>query len=162
MITRLSKIALISALAFFCVLAAFSNLTDFNTNYPAIEQVLQMKSLFPHSTIGYRAINAPVLHQAAYGLIISFEALTALLCGIGAWKLFYARKASAVHFNHAKNWAVAGLTCGFLTWQVLFMSIGGEWFGMWMSPSLNGALTTAFHIFITFLAVLIYLVIKDE
>jgi len=36
---------------------------------------------------------------------------------------------SAVVFNCSKSIAIAGLTLGFLVWQVGFMSIGGEWFG---------------------------------
>jgi predicted small integral membrane protein len=38
---------------------------------------------------------------------------------------------------------IAGLTVGFLTWQVGFMSVGGEWFGMGMSETWNGV-TDAF------------------
>ena len=33
---------------------------------------------------------------------------------------------------------IAGLALGFLLWQVGFMSIGGEWFGMWQSKDWNG------------------------
>lgn len=121
-----------------------------------------MSDVFPNSTITYRAITSSALHYIAFIIIVILELLTSIFCGIGAWKLFKARNESAPVFNHAKNWAIGGLTLGFVTWQVLFMSIGGEWFGMWMSPMLNSALTTAFHIFITILAVMIYLVIKDE
>jgi len=162
MITRLSKILIVAALSFFCLLIAFDNITDYMANFPSIESVLMMKDIFPNSNITYRAITNPMLHYAAFIIVISFETLTMLICGIGAWKLFRVRKSSAVIFNHAKNWAISGLTLGFLTWQVLFMSIGGEWFGMWMSPVLSGAIKTAFQISITFLAVLIYLVHKDE
>ena len=53
-----------------------------------------------------------------------------------------------------------GLTLGFLTWQVGFMSIGGEWFGMWMSKQWNGV-PDAFRFFVTIILVLIYLVQRD-
>ena len=68
---------------------------------------------------------------------------------------------TAQAFNRSKKLAIAGLTLGFLTWQVSFMSIGGEWFGMWMSSEWNGV-PDAFRFFITILGVLIYLVHKDE
>lgn len=162
MIIRLSKIVLIAAVSFYCFLTAFGNITDYAANLPAVERTLAMKDVFPNSTITYRAITSPMLQQAAYITIICLESLTTLLCALGAWKLFRARKQDALIFNQAKNWSVAGLTLGFLTWQVIFMSIGGEWFGMWMSPMLNNALSTAFHIFIMILLILVYVASKDE
>ena len=56
---------------------------------------------------------------------------------------------------------IAGLTLGFLTWQVAFMSVGGEWFGMWMSKQWNGV-PDAFRFFITLLIVLIYLTMDND
>lgn len=162
MISRSSKMILVLAMSFFCSLTVFGNISDAMTNFHGVVGVLEMKQIFPTSTIAYRAIMNPNLHHAAFVIIISFEALTGLLCLIGAIKMFRARNENAKAFNLSKNWAIAGLTLGFLTWQVLFMSIGGEWFGMWMSQMFNGALTTAFHIFITMLVVLIYVVQKDE
>lgn len=162
MTVRLSKILCIIAVSFYCLLAAFGNATDYFANFSAVEQALMMKDIFPNSTIAYRAITNTSLHHVAYILIICLEGLTALLCAIGAWKLFRARSQSASIFNHSKHWAVAGLTLGFLTWQVMFMSVGGEWFGLWMSLMLKGVVTAAFQIFITILVVLIYVVIKDE
>jgi predicted small integral membrane protein len=53
-----------------------------------------------------------------------------------------------------------GLTLGFLLWQVGFMTVGGEWFGMWMSSQWNG-IESAFRFFITILGVLIYLALPD-
>jgi predicted small integral membrane protein len=63
-------------------------------------------------------------------------------------------------FDRSKNVAIAGLTLGFLVWQVGFMSIGGEWFGMWMSQKWNGV-PDAFRFFATIGLVLIYLVQRD-
>lgn len=159
---RQSKILCILAIAFFCFLVAFGNITDYSVNFSGVKQALLMKKLVPNSSIGYRAISNPILQHSAYLVIISLEILIMLLCLLGAWQLFCVRYASAQVFNDAKKVAVAGLTLGFLTWQVLFMSVGGEWFGMWMSPVLRGGISSAFQIFITILMVLIYLIQKDE
>ncbi|QBR84563.1 DUF2165 domain-containing protein [Legionella israelensis] len=161
MLIRTSKILLVAAIAFYASLTAFSNITDYATNFSAVQKVFMMKEVLPGTTITYRAINAPVIHHLGYIFIIFMESLTAILCWIGVWKLSHAVKQPAFIFNEAKEVAIAGLTIGFLTWQVTFMSIGSEWFGMWMSPQLNEAVNTAFRIFITILAVLIYLVHKD-
>jgi predicted small integral membrane protein len=63
-------------------------------------------------------------------------------------------------FNHAKAFAVGGLTLGFLTWQFGFMTIGGEWFGMWMSPKWNGV-PSAFRFVMVIMAVLIFVALPD-
>lgn len=157
MVVRLSKTFCVAAMALFCLLAGFGNASDYWTNFPAVSQVFEMKNLFPGSTISYRAISNPVWHHAGYITIIILEILTGLICAWGALRLFRLRRESALRFNQGKRIAVAGLTLGFLTWQVIFMSIGGEWFGMWMFPPFNAVLTTAFHIFITIMAILIYL-----
>ncbi|MGB6055406.1 MAG: DUF2165 domain-containing protein [Burkholderiaceae bacterium] len=161
MMIRLSKASMILAIALFASLVAFGNITDYGTNFAFVHHVFLMDTIFPDSRIGYRAIDSALLHHAGYCLIIALEALTALLCWIGGWQLLKARHVDAQHFHAAKRVAVAGLTLGFLTWQVGFMSIGGEWFGMWMSKEWNGV-PSAFRFVVTILAVLIYLTMKND
>ena len=160
MIQRLSKIACVAAMALFASLVAFGNITDYGANLPFVQHVLAMDTIFPDSSIRYRAIHAPWLQHAAYIAIILLETATALLCWLGAIALFRARRAGADDFHRSKNTAIAGLTLGFLTWQAGFMSVGGEWFGMWMSESWNGV-PSAFRFLCTLMLVLIYLVQKD-
>ena len=64
-------------------------------------------------------------------------------------------------FKRGKTFAVVGLTLGFLLWQVGFMSIGGEWFGMWQSKEWNGV-PSAFRFLITIIAVLIFVAMPDQ
>ena len=158
---RASKAAMVAAIALFASLVAFGNITDYGTNFAFVQHVLSMDTIFPDATIRYRAITDPALHHAAYALIIAAETLTAILCWIGAFMLLARMRADAVRFNRAKAWAVAGLTLGFLVWQVGFMSIGGEWFGMWMSEQWNGV-PDAFRFLMTILGVLIFVALRDE
>ena len=160
-VTRLAKIALVAAVAAFATLVAFDNITDYGTNFAFVQHVLSMDSLFPDSTIGYRAITSPALHHAAYAIIIAAEALTAMLCWIGAMALLRRLRAPAVAFNRAKAWSIAGLALGFLTWQFGFMTVGGEWFGMWMSKQWNGV-PSAFRFVMVIAAVLIFVAMRDE
>jgi predicted small integral membrane protein len=159
-IIRLSKTAMVAAIAFFATLTAFGNITDYDTNWAFVQHVLSMDTIDPTATIKYRAIDNHMLETAGYLTIITAETLTAILCWIGAARLL-AASADAAAFNRAKGFAVAGLTLGFLLWQVGFMSIGGEWFGMWMSAKWNGV-PDAFRFFVTILMVLIYLVLPDR
>src|ERR1700738_4623762 len=77
---RAAKAALVAAIALFGSLVTFGNVTDYNTNFVFVQHVLSMDTIFPFSTIKYRAITVPALHHAAYALIIAAEALTAVLC----------------------------------------------------------------------------------
>jgi predicted small integral membrane protein len=57
--------------------------------------------------------------------------------------------------SSVKTFGIAGLTLGLLLWQVGFMTIGGEWFGMWRSKDLNGV-PSAFRFVMVIMAVLIF------
>lgn len=161
MFIRLSKSAMVLAIAFFASLVAFGNITDYATNFAFVHHVFLMDTTFPGNGIMYRAIQTPWVHHAGYIGIIALETTTAVLCWIGGWRLLQARQAGTRAFRAAKSWAVAGLTLGFLTWQVGFMSVGGEWFGMWMSKQWNGV-PDAFRFFITLLLVLVYLTMDND
>lgn len=159
-ITRLTKTAFVAAIALFASLVSFGNITDYNSNFAFVQHVLLMDTIFPDAEIKYRAITSPALHTAGYVLIIAAETLTAILCWIGAFCMLGRVGSDARSFNRSKQWAIAGLAVGFLVWQVGFMSIGGEWFGMWMSPTWNG-IQSAFRFFITIIAVLIFISMPD-
>src|SRR5215831_13593860 len=105
---RAAKAVLVAAIALLASLVVFGNVTDYNTNFVFVQHVLSMDSVFPFSTIKYRAITSPALHHAAYGLIIAAEAATAALCWIGAAQLARRLRADAAAFNHAKTFAIVG------------------------------------------------------
>lgn len=161
MMVRLSKAAMVLAMAFFASLVAFGNMTDYATNFAFVHHVFLMDTTFPGNGIMYRAIGTKWVHHAGYIGIISMETLTAMLCWIGGVRLLRARRGGDTAFRAAKAYAIAGLTLGFLTWQVAFMSVGGEWFGMWMSKQWNGV-PDAFRFFITLLLVLVYLTMNND
>jgi len=161
LIMRVAKIMMVAAIAVFATLVAFDNITDYGTNFVFVQHVLSMDSVFPSSTIGYRAITSPPLHHAAYWLIIAAEAGTAVLCWMGVLALLRHLRTDAAAFNRAKAPAIAGLTLGFLTWQFGFMTVGGEWFGMWMSKQWNGV-PSAFRFAVVIVAVLIFIAMRDE
>ncbi|KWZ39855.1 hypothetical protein WS72_18470 [Burkholderia savannae] len=161
MLTRLSKAAMVLAMALLASLVAINNITDYATNFAFVRHVFLMDTTFPGNGILYRSIDQTWVHHAGYMAIIAMQILTAVLCWMGGVKLLRARHVVGVTFRSARAWAVSGLTLGFLTWQVSFMTIGGEWFGMWMSKQWNG-LESAFRFFVTFLLVLIYLIMPDD
>lgn len=159
-VIRIAKAALVAAIALHASLVVFGNVTDYTINFTFVQHVMSMDTILPNSTIGYRAIATPVLHHAAYAVIIAAELLTAVLCWIGAVRLLGALRVSGAAFNSAKPFAVAGLLVGLLTWQVGFIAIGGEWFGMWMSQTWNGV-PSAFRLVMIILGTMIFVALPD-
>jgi predicted small integral membrane protein len=159
-VIRLAKIVMVAAIALFATIVTFGNITDYGTNLAFVQNVLSMDTIFERSTIRYRAITSPTLQHLAYAVIIATEALTAVLCWIGAFALLAKRRAEGRAFNRAKTFAVLGLTLGFLLWQVGFMTIGGEWFGMWQSQKWDGV-PSAFRFVMVIMAVLIFVALPD-
>jgi predicted small integral membrane protein len=159
-VIRAAKTIMVAAIALFATLVAFGNLTDYGTNFAFVQHVLSMDTIFAGSAIGYRAITSPALHHAAYALIIAIEIVIAVLCWIGAYALARRVRADAAVFSRAKTFAVVGLTLGFLLWQAGFMTIGGEWFGMWQSTQWNGV-PSAFRFVMVILGVLIFVAMPD-
>jgi predicted small integral membrane protein len=159
-VIRAAKVLLVAAIALFATVVAFGNITDYGTNLAFVQHVLSMDTIFERSTIRYRAITSPAMHHVAYAIIIATEALVALLCWIGAVMLLRRLRADAGAFHRAKSFAIAGLVLGFLLWQVGFMTIGGEWFGMWQSQQWDGV-PSAFRFVMVIAAVLVFVALPD-
>jgi len=63
-------------------------------------------------------------------------------------------------FVKMKNVAIAGLTLSLLMWLVAFLSVGGEWFLMWQSPTWNGQ-GAAFRMFTVIGIVLLFVALPE-
>jgi predicted small integral membrane protein len=158
---RVCKLLLVMAMALLASLVSFGNLTDYGSNLMFVKHVFLMDTTFPGNANMYRAITSPVVQNAGYMLIIALETATAVCCWIGAFNIWRARRATVAAFTRAKRMGIAGLTLGFLTWQVSFKSIGGEWFDMWMSTTWNGE-ESAFRFYATFALVLIFVSLRND
>ena len=158
---RAAKAAIVASIALFDSLVVFGNLTDYDTNLVYVQHVMSMDAIFPASTIKYRAITSPALQHAVYAAIIATEAAAAVLCWIGAALLARRLRADAVSFHRAKSFAVVGLTLGVMLWQVVFMSLAGEWFAMWQSQQWNSVPSASRFLLMT-IAVLIFVAMPDQ
>lgn len=162
MTIRLTKCLFVFSLGILAIIITLNNLQDYALSLKMVKSVMEMKTILPGSKLTYRAIDQSVLHHFALITVILIEAATGILCCFGSYKMFRRLRCTANEFNRAKTTAIAGLSVGFLCWQCLFMTVGGEWFGMWMSPIDSGSIQSAFRFFITFLTVLIYVAHRDE
>jgi len=160
MMTRTAKFVLVAAVAVYCGVVVFNNVTDFNSNYAFVHHVLRMDSTLPGNHGMWRAITSPQVHMLFYLSIIGWEAIAGLLLLVGALRLFAARRAPIVAFDQAKRLAVAGLTLALLMWLFAFLTVGGEWFLMWQSQQWNGQ-QAAFRMF-TVVGIVLLLVNQPE
>ena len=161
MIIRLSKALLVLLVGLFSLLVGADNIIDYGTNYAFVEHVMAMDTVFPNSTLTWRAITSTTFNEIAYAFIIAGELMTGLLCVAGAFRLWQARDAGAADYNAAKEVAVAGLVCGLALWFFGFLTVGGEWFQMWQSKTWNGE-EAAFRFVTCIGLVLIFLGQRDD
>jgi predicted small integral membrane protein len=160
LIARYAKIVMSLSLAAFCLLVAFDNVTDYGTNYLAVQHVLSMDTTFPGNALMYRSITSPVLWQLIYALIIATEGIAGILLLAGAIRLIQLRTAPALIFNEGKALVIAGYTLAFLLWFLGFMVVAGEWFAMWQSQTWNFQ-QPAFRFVMIVLGVLIFVALPD-
>jgi predicted small integral membrane protein len=158
---RIVKIVMVGSLALFAGLVTFDNLSDYETNYAFVRHVLSMDTTPQGNALMYRSISSPSLWRAAYALIIAGEGATALSFAGATALLLRHLRSQAASFNRAKGLTAMAAGLGFLVWFFGFMVIGGEWFQMWQSPQWNGQ-EAAFRFYLTILAVLIFVMQKDE
>lgn len=161
MLVRAAKVLLVLMIGLFSLLVGVDNIVDYGTNLAFVQHVMSMDTVFPSSTLTWRAITSPFLQHLGYALIIAAEILAGVLCIVGARRLWLARHATAKEFNMAKDVAVAGLVTGFSLWFFGFMTVGGEWFQMWQSQTWNGQ-QAAFRFITCIGLVLIFLNQKDD
>ncbi len=159
-VQRLSKISLLMAVAFYYLIVAFNNVTDYNSNYQFVHHVLQMDSTFPVNHLMWRALPQPGLQTVFYWSIIAWESTTCIFCCLGSLRLIRAIKAPGAAFQQAKSTGIGALTLGCLLWFVAFLTVGGEWFVMWQSHTWNGQ-DAAFRMFASLGIILVYLTLPE-
>ena len=156
MIIPLCKASLVAVIGGFFGVVAFGNITDYGTNWAFVQHVLAMDTIFPNSTLRWRAITDPRIAALGYGLIIAWQVLTAAVLLYAAARMATSARDSA-RFDATKPLAVLGLTLGLLLYGLGFMVIGGEWFAMWQSQTWNGVPSAARFIMMIGLTLLVVL-----
>jgi predicted small integral membrane protein len=156
-VRRIFKTLLVGAVALDLTLAAVGNLTDYETNYAFVRNVLAMDTIFKDSTLRWRALTDPFWARAFYACIIAWEVVAAVL----SWAGFFLMARGGTRWEKGKTWAEAGLGAALLLWLLAFLVVGGEWFAMWQSGTWNGT-DAAFRMFAVYGIVLLYLTRPDS
>ena len=160
MIVRLSKAALVAAVALLFAAVAYGNITDIDDSIGMMQRILSMAGTAQDEDLMGRAIENARIHVILYFSLVGAQILVALLCSFGSLRLVMSLFASDAEYNKAKSLAVSGLTLGFLIYSLGYLVIAEEWFAMWQSPQWHGDTVTRFLVFIG--VVLILVIHKDE
>ncbi|MEY3060102.1 MAG: hypothetical protein RL000_1454 [Bacteroidota bacterium] len=155
---RLALFVAVAGSGLLTLLIAFSNITDYATNFEFVKHVLSMDTIFENSTVKYRSITADGLHHASYVFIIFLETVIAYFFITSSIQMFLKLKSEKEQFNSAKKNAYIAIALGLILWFIGFTVIGGEWFSMWQSTDWNGLdpadrITTFFML--TYLALIV-------
>ncbi|MEY3246075.1 MAG: hypothetical protein RL253_1242 [Bacteroidota bacterium] len=157
---RLALFIAVAGSGLMTFLIAFSNITDYATNFEFVKHVLSMDTIFENSTVKYRSITHVGFHHAAYIFIIAFETAMAYFFITSAIQMYLQLKSDKEKFNTSKKNAYIGICLGLVLWFVGFTVIGGEWFSMWQSADWNG-LDPADRITTFFMLTYLALVVVD-
>jgi len=157
---RLALFVAVAGSGLLTLLIAFSNITDYATNFEFVKHVLSMDTIFENSTVKYRSITADGLHHAAYVFIIALETVMAYFFITGSIQMFLQLKGEKEQFNIAKKNAYIAIALGLILWFIGFTVVGGEWFSMWQSADWNG-LDPADRISTFFMLTYLALVVVD-
>lgn len=156
---KLLKIALVAGMALVLTITTVNNIIMPGVTYSTVALSLSMETTFKNPMEIWRAITSPTLLWIVTVIIIAGEALGALLCWIGAVRLWGARR-SPPQFNQSKSMALTGLSFVAAFYFIGWLVMANEWFGMWQSTKLN-TLPDAFRFFGEAMLIAIWVNIPD-
>ena len=153
------KTYLVGGAAFLMALVTLNNIIDPGSNFPYIQHGMSMDSVSLRTTLTWRAVTSPILHQTAWWIIILLQTAVTVVLALGAVRLWRTVK-SGRDFQQSKGTAAAGLTMGAMLFLTVFLTIGGEWFVMWQSGW--NAQAASYRFFAIFALILLILLHRDD
>lgn len=139
----------------FLLLAGFTNMTDYGTNFSFVQKVVRMEELFSGETLRWRRLESAWMHHALYVCIILWELACGTLAVLGAWRMFKVRSRPASDFARAMVPSTYAYGLAVALWFGGFVTVAGEWFLMWRGEETSGAQGTALHLTAVFLLLLL-------
>ena len=142
---RSIKILLVLTVAAFGFVGALWNLIDWAGTVGAVEFTTGMTG-WQGGGAAWQATTNPLIVHAGAIFIPLMKVLFAVLCLIGAWRMWQARAADREAFQRAKTFALAG--CGLAVWMLFagWIVIAETWFELWRSDLMrSAALESAFR-----------------
>jgi len=103
----------------------------------------------------WRATDNPVMVYGGSFFIVGTEFLMACLLAIGGYQMWKARALDKAVFNKSKKFVIWGCLAGVVLFYGGFLTIAGNWFFVWTTPT-AGALETAYRYATILLLIMIF------
>ncbi|HSX86240.1 MAG TPA: DUF2165 family protein [Cellvibrio sp.] len=163
MTLRIMKILLVVSIAAWGFVNGVGNIMFYDQWIDVVGHVMAIENIEYDGQLSGRAITHPAFHTIGYAFIYLSKFATGIVCALGAYDLWRARRAAAVQFNKAKNRFYIG--CGISMFMLIFgfLVLAGSFFSTGQAPS---ELAQGFHSFVSVYMVcigfaLLYVAIPD-
>ena len=136
-LVRMAVSALTLMAAAYYLLVAFDNITNPASNWAFVKGVLSGDGTPIGDGFQWREINATWFQIVAYVALIAMETLTGVILAIGGIAGLRGGD-KAPQWASAQRWTVVGCTTGLAVFFLGFITIGGNWFIMYLNSKWNG------------------------
>jgi predicted small integral membrane protein len=123
--------------ATYYLLVAFDNITNPASNWVFVKGVLSGDGTPPNDGFEWREIHTSWFHVIAYVGVITGETLTGLSLAAAGF-IGLRRAGSAPQWAATQRLTLLGCTIGLLVFFFGFISVGGNWFIMYLNGKWNG------------------------
>ena len=142
---RITKIILVLTVSLWGFVGAFHNVADWSGTLGAVRAVTSMSS-FDGGPGSWQATRNSALVWAGALFILTSKLVAAVLCLLGALRMFGARRRDSASFASAKQFALAGCAVAVIMLFGGFIVVAESWFELWRSESMRGpVLQSAFR-----------------
>jgi len=142
---------------------AFGNLIDWSSGTIVAVNSATSMTFFDGGAESWKATTNPVIVWLGAIFIASSKVASAVLCTIGALRMWGARDSQSDTFNQAKQIALAGCGIAVIMLFGVFIVIGESWFELWRSDMMRGmVLESAFRYAAMIMLIAIFVSLQDE
>ncbi len=142
---RIMKVLLVLSVALWALAGAFQNLVYWDETIGAVTVATSM-STFEGGAESWQATSSPIVIWIGALFIVISKIAAGVLCTLGAYKMWNARRGESTAFSAAKELALVGCAVALFMLFGGFIVVAETWFEMWRSEALRSAsLESAFR-----------------
>ncbi len=138
---RVATSLFVLMVASYYLIVGFDNITNPTnpnaSNWPFVQGVLSGDGVPADSGFEWRFIDATWFQVISYIGIMTLETLTGVILLI-AGLIGLRRSGNADRWSHGQRWTYLGGILGLTVFMFGFMSVGGNWFVMYLNSKYNG------------------------
>ena len=159
---RTTKMFLVLVVALWGFTGAFHNIVDWGGTMGAVGAAVSMAT-FEGGAESWQAMSSPIVIWLGALFIMLSKLTAAVLCTMGATRMWRVRGADGGSFNSAKQYALAGCSVAMIMLFGGFVVIAETWFELWRSDVMRGpVLDSAFRYAGMIMLTALFVGMKDD